>query len=80
MLGVLGKMRMTYTIDKHSAVDGGSNCRTILGVAFRAGERVVIALKKIDGLVHHANESRWLSMAGRKMGPAWTWEQGTHAV
>lgn len=46
VLGVLGKMRMTYTIDKHSAVDGGRNCRAIFGIAFRAGERVVIALVK----------------------------------
>lgn len=41
-----GKRRLTYTVDEHSAVDGGSDCRAIFGIAFRAGERVVIALMK----------------------------------
>jgi hypothetical protein len=37
---------MTYSIDYHRDIDGGSNCRAIFGATFRAGKRVVIALRR----------------------------------
>lgn len=56
--------QMTYRIDNHSRIDGGSNCRAIFGISFRAGKRVVIALERKQRCQHFIvgkpSSSRWL--------------------
>jgi hypothetical protein len=64
---------MTYSIDNHRDIDGGSNCRAIFGVTFRAGERVVIALVERDigqyFMPTNPDSCRWPGTRWGQLGP-----------